>query len=989
MCTMKLTNLALMAWIVIVLFGKGKIMKMRSFALLGCLGVLMLSGIGVAQADATADRMQWFQDAKFGMFIHFGVEGKSGFNPVDFDAGEWVRIAKAGGMKYIVLTTKHHAGFCLWDSALTDWNVVDQTPFKRDIVKELAAACKAEGIEMGCYYSIADYHHPLYEPKYQNRPQRRTGTVPGADITKYIDFMFGQLRELCELYHPCLIWFDGGSGFRHPDNKPLLRRKKLVDMLHSYGTLSNSRLGDDDPLLVVDYLSMNDNIAPAFNLGVYFESAVTMGNSWHFSSNDNLKSPKVLLEQLINAAGNGGNYLLNIGPDHDGVIPKDMETRLKTMGDWLKKNGEAIYGTEAGPYPYEISWGTITQRKDEDSTSLYLNVVDWPNDGKFTLFGVDNDVLSASLLATGEALEYESEVDGFSGHNIITLDIPKDAPEGYVSVIRVVVLGAVSMNKTFMQLGDGKVVMGTYNATIHDLETIPNKPAKAIDMKMYTVPLKGEGIMPGRGLTVSGFQTKGQALSWDFKVYKPGTYEVVVVCHAGRNQAWNVEGRLRASVARQSVEDKLIEQKRVECAAMSLKVMDLHCVLGTVQINSAGAHTLTLEIASNFTRTQPKFRNVMLVPVQDEAIHTSGLRRPDFSWDTVPLYMHMRKSAAFTPEELEYLAGFPLITLEKTTGSATYGSSEEGSRMAAKAIKAVNPDACVLYYRNVMCNYGTYKVNEGLKDIPGAFLRARDGNTKLHRGVREVYDLSNPALRKWWVDHCVDMAQYDEIDGIFLDGNIKALEPAFLGKELGAERKQEVADGYAVMMQDLQNRVPSDKLLVANIIRARLTNSGLDYLQYFDGSYLEGIESQANGLTRLEYLTKGIAAIQQAAREGKIICMSMGLGRAALGGLRIDDSRQSLTRGANTQPRLEYCLALFLICAEKYSYVYPHDGYDVNNNRSSVWLKRFPEYDLPLGPPKGPATQDGYTYTREFEHASVFLDIEKKQGRVTWKEAAP
>ena len=151
-------------------------MKMKSFTLLGCLCVLMLSGIATAQTDATEERMQWFQDAKFGMFIHFGVDKKSEFNPVDFDAGEWVRIAKEGGMKYIVLTTKHHAGFCLWDSALTDWNVVDQTPFKRDIVKELAAACKAEGIQMGCYYSIADYHHPLYEPKYQNRPQRRTGT---------------------------------------------------------------------------------------------------------------------------------------------------------------------------------------------------------------------------------------------------------------------------------------------------------------------------------------------------------------------------------------------------------------------------------------------------------------------------------------------------------------------------------------------------------------------------------------------------------------------------------------------------------------------------------------------------------------------------------------------------------------------------------------------------------------------------------------------
>ena len=143
---------------------------------------------------------------------------------------------------------------------------------------------------------------------------------------------------------------------------------------------------------------------------------------------------------------------------------------------------------------------------------------------------------------------------------------------------------------------------------------------------------------------------------------------------------------------------------------------------------------------------------------------------PAFSWDTIPLYMHMRKATSFTQEELNYLAGFPLITLEKTTGSSTYGSSEDGSREAAKAIKAVNPEVCVLYFRNVMCNYGTYKVNEGLKDIPAAFLVARDGNTKLHRGVREVYDLSNPTLRRWWVDHCVEMAGYDEIDGLFLDG---------------------------------------------------------------------------------------------------------------------------------------------------------------------------------------------------------------------------
>ncbi len=139
-----------------------------------------------------------------------------------------------------------------WDSELTDCNVVDQTPYKRDIVKDLVAGLQEEGIQIRCYYSIADYHHPLYEPKYQNRPNRRNGTVPGADITKYIDFMFAQLEELCQLYEPCLIWFDGGSGFRNPAYKPLLRRQELVDMLHSYGTISNSRLGDDDSLNIVD-----------------------------------------------------------------------------------------------------------------------------------------------------------------------------------------------------------------------------------------------------------------------------------------------------------------------------------------------------------------------------------------------------------------------------------------------------------------------------------------------------------------------------------------------------------------------------------------------------------------------------------------------------------------------------------------------------------------------------------------------------------------
>jgi alpha-L-fucosidase len=161
--------------------------------------------------------MQWFREARFGMFIHFGGSTNNDkFNPGDCDAKEWVRIAKAGGMKYIVYTSKHHNGFCNWDSALTDNDVMDKTEFKRDIIAELSDACKAEGIRLGLYYSIADHHHPQYPAEYSNRNGFHYSPNPDADITKYMVYMYGQIRELCEKYQPSLFWFDGSAGFRAP-----------------------------------------------------------------------------------------------------------------------------------------------------------------------------------------------------------------------------------------------------------------------------------------------------------------------------------------------------------------------------------------------------------------------------------------------------------------------------------------------------------------------------------------------------------------------------------------------------------------------------------------------------------------------------------------------------------------------------------------------------------------------------------------------------
>ena len=456
---------------------------------------------------------------------------------------------------------------------------------------------------MGCYYGLKDQRTPLY-----NEPG------VGGDIKPYVEYLHAVIKELCEKYEPILIWFDGSIRFRDPEQKKLLRQQDMVDMLHSYGTLSNSRLGDDDALKFVDYLSMNDNMAPSINLGFPFESALCRGRSWAYSATYRVKSPKVLIAQLVNIVGNGGNYLLNVGPDQNGVIPKEMQERCRIMGQWLKKNSEAIYGTEAGAYRYEIDWGSITQRKDKDSTALYPNVVDWPEDGKLTLFGVNNPVLKASLLATGEAIKSEAQFDMASGQNIITLDIPKEAPDEYVSVIKLVVAGAVSMDPAYMQLNDGKVIMDTYNATVHDVEYVPGKPTKAIDMKMFTVPGRrpllpgeitgpwdyhtyrkpGEGIMPARGITVAGFGTKGQALSWDFKLYKPGTYEIVI--NGGGTRG------LRAHVAGQSIEYGSNSPNRG---------------FGTVQIDSPGTYTFTLEVASDL-RNASRYRSVTLVPVSQD-----------------------------------------------------------------------------------------------------------------------------------------------------------------------------------------------------------------------------------------------------------------------------------------------------------------------------------------------------------------------------------
>jgi hypothetical protein len=362
-------------------------------------------------------------------------------------------------------------------------------------------------------------------------------------------------------------------------------------------------------------------------------------------------------------------------------------------------------------------------------------------------------------------------------------------------------------------------------------------------------------------------------------------------------------------------------------------------------------------------------------------------RMPAFSWDRVPLYMHVRKDTAFTGDEIRYLATFPLVAFEKSTGTKDSGSTETGTLAAARAVKAINPSVKVLYYRNVIVHYGGYDANARLADIPGAFLEDRRGSDKLVRGRVRAYDLSNERVRGWWLAGAAAMCADPAIDGLFLDGNVKVLEPSYLRAEIGDAKKAAMVEGYGAMMKGVRHVLGPEKLMLANLLRARFPDSGIGALRAFDGSYVEAFEAAVGSVPRKDYVARGIAAFQEAARAGHIVAFTAGLGEEVAGEAddrrRTDEVRKPIGPDGAAGDRFIYLLSLFLVCAEKHSYFHAHDGYDARTSRT--WMKRPPEFDRPLGAPQGPAVRDGYAYSREFAHASVRVDIDRQTGTIVWR----
>ena len=492
------------------------------------------------------ERIAWWQEARFGMFVHWGVYSAPGgewkgkkvsgysehlmrkekiplaeyrqevvkpFNPTEFNADEWIRMARDAGMKYFIITAKHHDGFAMFDSDITDYNIVDATKYGKDPMKDLAAACKKYGLKFGFYYSHAfdweDPNAPGNDWDYNN-PGGDLNMFGGRDwydlhpdllpkAVKYVDEKaIPQIRELLLKYHPDILWFDTPQKLPLSENIRILKAIRDTDP----NVVVNGRLARSASGNFGDYQNTADRPAEFFPVTGDWEAIPTTNESYGYSKYDDSQKPaSFFIPLLANAASRGGNILMNVGPMGNGKIDPRDTVILSGIGRWMKINAESIYGTEKSPLPFQ-SWGVCTQK----GNLLYLHVFDWPKDGKLFVGGLKTLPEKAWLLAdpSGKALSFKK-----LNTSDIQLNLAKNAIDKVNTVIVLEMKSAVEAD------------------SVRLLSAMSNNRLLAFDAK-----LNGKGFGYGDGKTdryyVDGWAKMSQSVSWTFRLNQKANMELSI-----------------------------------------------------------------------------------------------------------------------------------------------------------------------------------------------------------------------------------------------------------------------------------------------------------------------------------------------------------------------------------------------------------------------------------------------------------------------------